>query len=91
MDVTTIFLGEAVIIANLLIAYFLFGKKLEKNIDNIHKRIDMIFSVDKPSPNDAAKSGGPLQELNEQNVYIPPNVKFEVEGQDNVPLEYQNK
>lgn len=91
MDIMTVLLGEAVIIANLLIAYFLFGKKLEKSLNNIHKRIDMIFTVDKPTPNEASKNNDSLTELNEQNVYLPPSVKFEVEGQDNVPLEYQNK
>jgi len=76
MDLTTVLIGEAIIIVNLFVAYFLFGKKLENNISNIHKRIDMIFTVDKPIPNEAAKDNGSIQELNEQNVYLPPSVKF---------------
>jgi len=91
MGLINFLLWEAVIIANLLIVYFLFGKKLEKNINNIHKRIDMIFTIDKPLPNEASKKNDLLQDLNEQNIYIPPNVKFEVEGQDNIPIEYQKK
>ena len=71
-----------------IILYFLISKKIE----DIHKRVDNIFTVDKPTPNEASKDNGELLELEEQNILnIPPNIKFEVEGSDQVPIGYEEQ
>lgn len=58
-------------------------------IDLLHKRIDALFTIDAPQQNEATRKGTNLEELSEQNMLnIPANVKFEIEGQDNVPPGY---
>ena len=65
---------------------------IHKRIEEVHKRIDAIFTVDKPSENEATKVDENIVDLDENNAYdIPDNVKFAVEGGDsNVPPEYSN-
>ena len=56
----------------------------------LHRRIDNIFTVDLPSPNEATKKTSDGIELNEQNALnIPPDVKIELEGDDNVPFGFK--
>lgn len=54
---------------------------LDQKIILIHKRIDQIFTVDKPAENLAAKEDPFEENLNDVNIYgITPGLKVDVEG-----------
>lgn len=81
---------------NIWILYYIYAfiKKVNVSILNIQKRIDNIFSVssDTPTPNEATKNTIAFDELNDQNMLsIPNDVKFEIEGFDTTPPEYDVK
>lgn len=60
--------------------------KNNNNIVALHKRIDSIFTVDIPTPNEATQKEEKPIDLSEQNMLnIPPDVKFQIEADDNVP------
>jgi len=63
------------------------------SLSKIHKRIDAIFTIDKPSANDPSLTKNVEENFQEENfLNIPPNVKFEIEGGDsNVPPGYTEK
>ena len=49
----------------------------------VNKRIDSIFVIDKPSPNDATKADDTSIEFSETNpLNLPADLKIEVEGGD---------
>ena len=86
--ITSLIVGELFFIINIVVVWFLFGRK----IDNLQKRIDNIFTVDPATPNEATKKGSDLEPLGEQNMLnIPSSVKFEIEGQDNIPPGFSDK
>lgn len=90
MSVSTIFI-ILIILADLALKYFIFQKikeyeglkLLPKSVDQVHKRIDQIFVVDIPAPNDATKADPNEIDLSETDSHqIPKNVKLDIEGGD---------
>ena len=78
-----------VLLLNGITVWLLYENKIE--IQKLHKRVDGIFTVDLPSPNEASKEKNDTVELNEQNI-IPAGVQFELEGKDeNIPPGYTPK
>ena len=67
------------------------SKSIEEKILLIHTRIDKLFTIDKPAENQVGKNESvlPIEEQNAMN--IPPDVKFEVDGSDQVPQGYEEK
>lgn len=72
---------------------FLEVKKNTESLLRVHKRIDSLFTMDAPSPNEATKKGPDLVDLDEQNIYnLPHDVKTDIEGGDTqVPPEFEKK
>lgn len=65
----------------------------KKSTDKIHRRIDSLFTMDTPTPNEASKVNDNIVDLDEQNTYnVPPDVKLDIEGGDShVPPEFESK
>lgn len=68
-------------------------KNLFSEVKKLHDRIDGIFVVDKPSPNEATQAAPEDDQLNENSIVnVPKDLKFEVEGGDSqVPPGYIEK
>ena len=72
--------------------FFLFYFLLAKKVEGVTKRVDAIFTVDKPTPNEASEKEESPLEVQEQNITgIPPDVKFEVEDQTQTPIGYEER
>ena len=57
--------------------------ELSQSLDKVHKRIDQIFVVDIPSPNEATNKDPNEIDLSETDSHqIPKDVKLDVEGGD---------
>lgn len=75
-----------IILLNSISIWFLYHNY--KETQKLHKRIDGIFTVDLPTPNEASKPEENTVELNEQNI-LPQGVGLEIEGADeNIPPGY---
>ena len=63
------------------------------SINKVHSRIDKIFTVDAPEPNDATKVDTNEIDLGETDSFqIPKDVKLDIEGGDmSVPPGFEEK
>lgn len=65
---------------------------LESSIKLIHTRIDKIFTIDAPEPNEAVKTNTNEIDLSTTDMQVPRDVKLDLEGGDsNTPPGFEEK
>ena len=64
----------------------------ESSIKLIHTRIDKIFTIDAPEPNEAIKTNTNEIDLSTTDMQVPKDVKLDIEGGDsNTPPGFEEK
>lgn len=64
----------------------------ESSIKLIHTRIDKIFTIDAPEPNEAVKTNTNEIDLSTTDMQVPKDVKLDIEGGDsNTPPGFEEK
>lgn len=67
-------------------------QQLIVSVNKIHSRIDKIFTIDVPSPNDAIKIDTNEVDLSTTDMQVPKDVKLDLEGGDsNTPPGFEEK
>ena len=62
------------------------------SINKVHLRIDKIFTIDAPEPNEAVKSNPNEIDLSTTDMQVPNDVKLDLEGGDsNTPPGFEEK
>lgn len=62
------------------------------SLKQIHFRIDKIFTIDAPEPNDAVKTNTNEIDLSTTDFQVPKDVKLDIEGGDsNIPPGFEEK
>lgn len=76
-----------------VISYKSILQQLITSINKVHSRVDKIFTVDAPEPNDATKADTNEIDLSESDSFqIPRDVKLDIEGGDmSVPPGFEEK
>ena len=80
-----------------LLSYFVYKlakeiSSFESSIKLIHTRIDKIFTIDAPEPNEAIKTNTNEIDLSTTDMQVPKDVKLDIEGGDsNTPPGFEEK
>ena len=80
-----------------LLSYFVYKlakeiSSFESSIKLIHTRIDKIFTIDAPEPNEAVKTNTNEIDLSTTDMQVPRDVKLDLEGGDsNTPPGFEEK